>query len=211
MRDIQGERDRMVDRQIASRGIHDPQLLAALREVPRERFLADDLAAYAYSDSALPIEAGQTISQPYIVALMIAEAGLGPRSRVLEVGAGSGYAAAVMSRIAEHVFALERLPVLAALAEARMAERGYTNVTVRTGDGTLGWPEEAPFDAILVAASGRAIPEPLKQQLRIGARLVIPLGHHDEIQTLVRVTRTGADSYSVGELCAVRFVPLVGA
>ncbi|RJF85625.1 protein-L-isoaspartate(D-aspartate) O-methyltransferase [Sphingomonas cavernae] len=211
MRDFQVDRDRMVDRQIASRGITDPRLLAALRMVPREQFVSADMADYAYSDHALAIEAGQTISQPYIVALMIAEARIDANARVLEVGAGSGYAAAVMSRIADHVFTIERVPLLADLAAMRMAELGYDNVTVHAGDGTLGWPEEAPFDAILVAASGRIIPEPLKQQLAIGGRLVIPLGGHDDIQTLVRVTRTGADSFAIAELCAVRFVPLIGA
>lgn len=211
MRDFEAERNEMVDRQIAGRGITDPWLLAALHSVPRERFVADDMADYAYSDRALPIEAGQTISQPYIVALMIAEARLRSDSRVLEVGAGSGYAAAVMSRIAAHVFAIERHPLLVDLAAERMERLGYDNVTIRAGDGTLGWPEEAPFDAILVAASGRIIPEPLKEQLTIGGRLVIPLGGYDDIQTLVRVTRTGDDSFEVGELCAVRFVPLIGA
>lgn len=211
MRDFQARRNRMVDRQIAGRGIADPRLLAALREVPRERFMSGELADYAYGDHALPIEAGQTISQPYIVALMIAEARLTPRSRVLEVGAGSGYAAAVMSRIAARVFAIERHAVLADLAAARMAALGYANVVVRTSDGSLGWPEEAPFDAILVAASGRVVPEPLKQQLAIGGHLIMPLGGRNDIQTLVGITRKGEDEFAMTDLCAVRFVPLVCA
>ncbi|MCW4463145.1 protein-L-isoaspartate(D-aspartate) O-methyltransferase [Sphingomonas sp. BT-65] len=200
----------MVERQIAGRGIADPALLDAMREVPREAFVPEAVREFAYEDSPLPIEAGQTISQPYIVALMIEAARIGPGDRVLEIGLGSGYAAAVMSRIAGHVYTIDRHAELTALARGRMAQLGYDNVEIRTADGTAGWSECAPFDAILVAAGGPELPEPLCRQFAIGGRLVMPVGDIEE-QRLMRVTRTAADSFDREDLGAVRFVPLVGA
>ena len=199
----------MVAWQIESRGIHDPAVLGAMREVPREAFVPDELAARAYEDGPLPIGEGQTISQPYIVALMIAAARIEPGDRVLEVGAGSGYAAAVAARIAAEVYAIERHPALAEAARIRLATLGYANVTVIAGDGSGGLPGEAPFDAILVAARSPEVPEALKHQLKIGGRLVIPVGG-DAMQALCRITRTGAEDWTGDELCAVRFVPLIG-
>jgi protein-L-isoaspartate(D-aspartate) O-methyltransferase len=200
----------MVERQLKARGIGDPHVLAAMGEVPRERFVPERLAEFAYEDGPLPIGEDQTISQPYIVALMIESAGLGPGDRVLEVGAGSGYAAAVMSRIAAEVYAVERHESLARQAQMRLLELGYDNVAVIAGDGSGGLPDNAPFDAILVAAGGDKVPEPLKRQLKIGSRLVVPVGG-ETMQSLLCVTRTGEDSWSEDNLGGVRFVPLIGA
>ncbi len=208
--DFEQARATMVDRQIAARGIRDERLLAALCEVPRERFVSEEFARFAYGDGPLPIEAEQTISQPYIVAHMIEEARVAPGQRVLEVGAGSGYAAAVLSRIADHVFAIERHAELAELARQRLKALGYDNAEVRAGDGTKGWPEEAPFDAVLIAAGGPQVPEPLKAQLAIGGRLVMPLGSAG-VQTLVRITRRSDNEVDTENLGDVRFVPLIGA
>ncbi|WP_188054831.1 protein-L-isoaspartate(D-aspartate) O-methyltransferase [Sphingosinithalassobacter sp. CS137] len=208
--DFEQARATMVDRQIAARGIRDERLLAALREVPRERFVSEEFARFAYEDGPLPIEAEQTISQPYIVAHMIEEARVAPGQRVLEVGAGSGYAAAVLSRIADQVFAIERHAELAELARQRLKTLGYDNAEVRAGDGTKGWPEEAPFDAILIAAGGPQVPEPLKAQLAIGGRLVMPLGSAG-VQKLIRVTRRSDNEFDTENLGDVRFVPLIGA
>lgn len=202
-------RDRMVERQIKARGIRDPRLLDAMREVPRDVFVREDLAEFAYDDTPLPIAEGQTISQPYIVAAMIDAAAIGPGDRVLEVGAGSGYAAAVLSRMAGEVFAIERHAALADAAGLRLARLGYDNVTLIAGDGSGGLADAAPFDAILVAARGPFIPDALKQQLKLGGRLVIPVGDAD-VQTLWRVTRTGAQAWENDDLGAVRFVPLIG-
>ena len=166
----------MVERQIRRRGIADPAILAAFGEVPRERFVAEDMSEFAYDDGPLPIGEGQTISQPYIVACMIDAAEVTTGERVLEVGAGSGYAAAVLSRIAGEVFAIERHAILARQARERIEALGYANCTVIAGDGMEGLPEEAPFDAILVAARGIEVPEALERQLAIGGRLVIPVG-----------------------------------
>ncbi len=211
MTDYAALRDIMVDRQIAGRGIASAPLLAAMREVPRELFVPDGMKAHAYEDGPLPIEAGQTISQPYIVALMIDAAGVRPGGRVLEIGAGSGYAAAVMSRIADRVVAIERHADLARLAAARMTRLGYDNVRIVRGDGSAGWPEEAPYDAILVAASGSHVPEALKAQLAIGGVLVMPLGAPHAAQSLIRLVRVSEGAYEQEDLGAVRFVPLIGA
>jgi protein-L-isoaspartate(D-aspartate) O-methyltransferase len=178
--------------------------------VPRERFVSDALAEFAYEDTPLPIEAGQTISQPYIVAHMIEAAEVQPGDRVLEIGAGSGYAAAVMSRIADRVHTIERHPDLAEIARRRFAALGYDNVEVLVGDGTLGWPEAQPFDAILAAAGGPSIPQPLRKQLAVGGRLVIPVGPTDQ-QELVRLTRVSERNYEEEKIGDVRFVPLIGA
>ncbi len=202
-------RHRMVDEQVAARGVHDPRVLAAMREVPREAFVAPGFEPFAYADSALPIESDQTISQPFIVAVMAAAMEIGPGDRVLEVGTGSGYAAAVLSRVAAEVFTVERHAELANLARERFARLGYDNVHVRVGDGTLGWPEAAPFDAIGVAAGGPAVPPALLQQLGEGGRLIIPTGPERSVQTLLRVRRTDG-AYVEEGLGPVRFVPLVG-
>jgi protein-L-isoaspartate(D-aspartate) O-methyltransferase len=210
MFDLATDRDRMVDRQLARRGLRDRYVLAAMRQVPREIFVPESLREFAYEDSALPIEAGQTISQPYIVALMIAAAEIQPGDRVLEIGAGSGYAAAVMSRIAERVYAIERIDELTRLAAERLNRLGYDNVELRTGDGTRGWPEAAPFDAILAAAGGPAIPQTLKKQLDVGGRLVMPVGETPRDQRLIKVTRTSAVDFEQADLGRVAFVPLIG-
>ncbi|MGF1549709.1 MAG: protein-L-isoaspartate(D-aspartate) O-methyltransferase [Sphingomonadaceae bacterium] len=201
-------RARMVERQIAARGISDPALLAAMRAVPRHRFVAPEIARHAYEDRPLPIGADQTISQPYIVALMIDAAELGPGDRVLEIGAGSGYAAAVMGMMADKVFAIERHEELAAAARRRIAELGFGNVEIVCGDGTRGLPEHAPFDAILVAAAGARVPEALRDQLAEGGRLVMPVGRRD-VQKLVRIERTPR-GFAERDLGGVRFVPLIG-
>jgi len=210
MLDMPYARERMVERQIAARGVHDPRVLAAMREVPREAFVPQALQEFAYEDSPLPIEAGQTISQPYIVALMAEAAQIRPEDRVLEIGAGSGYAAAVLSRIAAHVFTVERHETLTAQAARRLQRLGYGNVELRTGDGSGGWPEAAPFDAILAAAGGPAIPQVLKDQLEIGGRLVMPVGPEPREQRLIQVTRTAANHFEEQDLGGVNFVPMIG-
>jgi protein-L-isoaspartate(D-aspartate) O-methyltransferase len=210
MADFTQERERMVARQIAGRGIRDPRLQEAMREVPRHEFVPPDLAAMAYEDSPLPIEADQTISQPYIVALMIEAAEVAPGDKVLEIGAGSGYAAAVMGRIAERVVAIERHGELAELADARMKRLGYDNVEIVHGDGSKGWPSEAPYEAILAAASGSHIPEVLMRQLSIGGTLVMPVGEPAAVQKLIKVTRTAEEEFDQEDLGPVRFVPLIG-
>jgi protein-L-isoaspartate(D-aspartate) O-methyltransferase len=203
-------RERMVERQIAARGIRNPALLDAFRQVPREEFVARDYAGDAYGDHPLPIGAAQTISQPYIVALMIDAAGIGPDDRVLEVGAGSGYAAAVMGCIASEVIAIERKPELVEAARERIERLGYGNVRVVEGDGTRGWPEGAPYDAILAAASGSHVPPPLIDQLASGGRMVMPVGGRAWVQHLVKLTKHADGRVEQQRLCEVRFVPLIG-
>ena len=205
-------RDRavMVARHLRARGIDDPLLLAAMGNVPRETFVPEHLQEFSYEDSALPIEAGQTISQPYIVARMLELAEIKPGDKVLEIGAGSGYAAAVMSRMASKVFAIERHEELAKLARARLKRLGYANAEIIVADGTKGLPEEAPFQAIIVSAGGPHVPEALKQQLALSGRLIIPIGQFG-YQTLIRVRRTAKDSFEEEEdFGAVAFVPLIG-
>jgi len=204
-------RQQMIEYQLEARGLHDERILNAVKAVPREQFVPEDLVEFAYKDSPLPIEASQTISQPYIVALMIAALEVKPEDKVLEVGTGSGYAAAVLAQIADQVYTIERHKILADTARDRLKELGYTNVHVRHGDGTLGWPEQAPFDGIVVAAGGPTVPETLKQQLAIGGRLVIPVGETQNTQTLLRVRRTSENEFIEEDLGAVRFVPLIGA
>jgi len=210
MLDLAYARERMIERQVAQRGVRDSHVLDALRAVPREAFVPEGLREFAYEDTPLPIEAGQTISQPYIVALMVEAAAVRPGDRVLEIGAGSGYAAAVLGQIAERVYAIERHETLSRLAAERMRRLGYDNVEVHTGDGTRGWPEAAPFDAIVVAAGGPAIPQTLKDQLDIGGRLVLPVGETQREQRLVKVTRTSATHFEEEDLGGVMFVPLIG-
>lgn len=202
-------RNRMVETQIARRGVRDPAVLAAMRQVPREAFIGAGFEEFAYEDSALPIPEAQTISQPYIVAAMAQAAEIRPEHRVLEIGTGSGYAAAVLSRIAREVYGIERHASLSEAATERFSHLGYRNIALKTGDGSQGWPEQAPFDAIIVSAGGPEVPETLKRQLKVGGALVVPVGPRDE-QRLKRVTRTAEDSYDEDDLGAVRFVRLIG-
>ena len=203
-------RDEMVEKAIFRRGVRSELVLNAMRAVPREAFLPDQLREFAYQDSPLPIEESQTISQPYIVAFMTEALALQGGERILEIGAGSGYAAAVLSRIAGEVYTVERIGQLAEKAAARLADLGYHNVHVRHEDGTKGWPEHAPYDGIVVAAGGPEIPKSLKEQLKIGGRLVIPIGRDPRVQELVRVTRISENRYDREDLADVRFVPLIG-
>jgi protein-L-isoaspartate(D-aspartate) O-methyltransferase len=202
------QRQEMVRSQLASRDIQDARVLMAMGRVPRHRFVPDDLHKYAYDDGPLPIGQGQTISQPYIVALMTQLVEPGPDERVLEIGTGSGYQAAVLAELAGEVVGIERVPLLAGEAEARLRALGYANVSVHVGDGSLGFAEEAPYDGILVAAAAPRIPEALLEQLAEGGRLVIPVGDSKE-QMLERAWRRGA-SYHIERLVPVRFVPLIG-
>lgn len=204
------ERARMVERDLVARGLQDPAVLAAMREVPRERFVDPGMEDAAYQDSPLPIGERQTISQPYIVALMAEAARLRPDDSVLEVGTGSGYAAAVFAQIAAQVRTIERHATLAHGAERRFAELGYGNIHVRVGDGSRGWPEHAPYDAIIVAAGAPEPPRALREQLAVGGRLVLPVGKLHFGQRLVRITRTGPDDFAHQDLGGVSFVPLVG-
>ena len=205
------DRERMVAIQLEARGITDPLVLDAMRVVPRERFVAAYLAAFAYDDGPLPIGEGQTISQPYIVAAMAEAVRIKPGERVLEIGTGSGYGAAVLSRIAGEVYTVERIGELAETARDRLAALGYDNVHVCEGDGTVGWPEHAPYEAILVTAGGPRVPEALLRQLAVGGRLIMPVGPEPRSQRLVRVTRTDAHEYEHENLEYVAFVPLIGA
>jgi len=203
-------RNRMVEAQIARRGVRDPRILSAMRMVPRELFIAPQFKDLAYEDGPLPIAEGQSISQPYIVAAMLEAAELTDDDKVVEVGAGSGYVTALLGRVADQVFAVERHAALTEAARERLRALGYDNVELRTADGSGGWPEAAPFDAIIVSAGGPQIPQALKEQLAIGGRLVMPIGMADE-QQLVRVVRLGLNDFKLRNLGAVRFVKLVGA
>ena len=208
---IRDRRDRMVDVQIAGRGIRDQRVLTAMRQVPREAFVDVGLEEFAYEDSPLPIAEQQTISQPYIVALMLEAAQIGEDDRVLEVGAGSGYAAAVAAQLARQVCAIERHALLVAQATERIRKLGYSNIELRLGDGTLGWPGNERFEVILVAAGGEQIPSALKRQLKIGGRLVIPIGGLHHAQELVKFTKRAENDFEEEHLGTVRFVPLVGS
>jgi len=203
------QHERMVEL-IVRRGVRDPAVLAAMRKVPREAFVAADRAHRAYDDTPLPIGEGQTISQPYIVAAMTEALRLRPDDRVLEIGTGSGYAAAVLAVIAAEVYSVECLGGLAASARRRLEELGFANVHMRHGDGTLGWPEHAPYDAIVVTAGGPDVPSSLVGQMAVGGRLVMPVGPTTRSQRLVRVVRTGEKTYDREWLEAVTFVPLIG-
>jgi len=210
-RDDWGGKERMVSEHLLARGIRDKSVLRAMREVPREEFLPPALVRFAYDDGPLPIEAGQTISQPYIVAYMIEALELEGTERVLEIGTGSGYAAAVLSRCAAEVFTVERIASLAESARGRLQALGYGNVTVHLGDGTLGWPEHGPYQGIVVTAGAPELPASLLSQLAPEGRLVIPVGPTQHLQTLIRVRRVGEHDFRREELCPVRFVPLIGA
>lgn len=210
MLDLESGRRAMVERHLARRGIHDARVLDAFRRVPREAFVPAELTEFAYEDTPLPIGQGQTISQPYIVALTIQELELRGGERVLEVGTGSGYAAAVLGCIAKEVYTIERISDLADSAGDRLQRLGFSNVHVTCGDGSLGWPEHAPYDAIEVAAGGPNAPPALLEQLALGGRLVMPIGTNDDSQVLVRITREGENDYRQESLGDVRFVPLIG-
>ena len=197
----------MVAEQLAARDIVDPVVLEVMRQVPRHLYVPGHLQEQAYTDGALPIGERQTISQPYIVACMTQALQLSQTDKVLEIGTGSGYQAAVLAEIVDRVYTIEIIPVLAASARARLARLGYDNVEVRTGDGYLGWPEQAPFDAIIVTAAPDHIPPALVEQLKDGGRLVLPVG--DFYQELVRVVRRG-DETRAETLLPVRFVPMTG-
>jgi protein-L-isoaspartate(D-aspartate) O-methyltransferase len=198
----------MVERQLRARGIADAAVLRAMGKVPRHRFVSSALESQAYSDRALPIEEGQTISQPYIVALMTELVELRGNERVLEVGTGSGYQAAVLAEIVKEVYTIEILPGLAASAGARLRQLGYPQVRVRAGDGYLGWPDAAPFDAIIVTAGATHIPQSLIAQLAEGGRLVIPIGPSSDRQDLILGRKTGG-RFVTRAVAPVRFVPLV--
>lgn len=210
MRDFAALREFMVVEQLEARGIRDAAVLAAMGEVPREVFVPPDLADLAYDDGPLPIDEGQTISQPYMVAFMTEALELAREDKVLEIGTGSGYAAAVLSRIVSKVHTVERFGSLAQVARQRLKSLGYGNVEVIVGDGSVGLPQHAPFDAIVVTAGAPGVPKPLMEQLAIGGRLVIPVGDIPYFQVLVRVRRLGEDDYRHESLMGCQFVPLIG-
>ncbi len=205
--DFGEERERMVEEQIEARGVRDPRVLAAMRAVPRHEFVPAEERAHAYRDRPLPIGQGQTISQPYIVAVMTELLEVSGDEKALEIGTGSGYQAAVLSQLAREVYTIEIVPELASRAAADLRRLGYANVHVRQGDGYRGWPEHAPFDAIVVTAAPEHVPQPLVDQLAVGGRLVLPVG--DLLQDLVLVTRD-AEGVRQERLLGVRFVPMTG-
>lgn len=210
MSDFEHDRHAMVRYQLRGRGVSDPRVLAAMGTVRREAFVPADERDFAYSDGPLPIGHGQTISQPLMVALMTQALKLSGGERVLEIGTGSGYAAAVLGEIASEVFTIERIAKLAEHATNTLQSEGYSNVQVKCGDGTLGWEEHAPYDAIVATAAGPSVPNALKEQLKITGRLVMPVGLRTGGQLLVRVTRLSESEYQYEELDGVRFVPLIG-
>jgi protein-L-isoaspartate(D-aspartate) O-methyltransferase len=200
----------MVERYIAAYGVRDELVLGAMDKVPRELFLPKEFREFAYEDSPLPIGDEQTISQPYIVAFMAEALMLKGGEKILEIGAGSGYGAAVLAEIAAEVYTVERLRKLAERAAATLAKLGYRNVHVLHGDGSRGWPQHAPYDGIAVAAGAPQIPESLKEQLKIGGRLVIPVGPDQRAQELIRIVRVSQSEYRTENIGDVRFVPLIG-
>jgi protein-L-isoaspartate(D-aspartate) O-methyltransferase len=210
MTDLTTEREAMVERQLRRRGITEPYILDAFRAVPREEFVGAHVAHLAYGDHPLPIEADQTISQPYIVALMIQAACVKSGDTVLEVGSGSGYAAAVLSRIARRVIGIERQHDLVEVSRSRLQRLGFSNVLIVEGDGTKGWPAEAPYDAILAAASGSHVPQAFVDQLKAGGRVVMPIGQPAWVQKLVCAAKNDDGSIQQSDLGSVRFVPLIG-
>lgn len=203
-------RGEMVDRQIAARGVRDEAVLEAMRAVPRHRLVPEDVRPYSYEDTPLPIGFGQTISQPYIVALMTELAQVKPGQRVLEVGTGSGYQAAVLAQMGAEVYTIEIVEPLAERAARDLASLGYTNVHVRAGDGYLGWPEAAPFDAVIVTAGATHVPQPLIDQLKPGGRMVIPVGETLHTQSLRLLVKQAEGRIVERDLLPVRFVPMTG-
>jgi len=208
MIDFPKARLKMVEEQVVTRGIKDPRVIAAMKKVPRHLFVEEALQNQAYSDYPLPIGEKQTISQPYIVAIMTEALQLTGKERVLEIGAGSGYQTAILAEMVRAVYSFERIRSLAIKARKLLLELGYNNVEVKFSDGTYGWPEEAPFDGIMVTAGSPDIPQPLVDQLALGGRLVIPVGD-ESIQDLIRITKT-EEGITKDDLGGCRFVKLVG-
>lgn len=205
------QRIRMVESQIRARGISDPRVLSAMENIPRHLFVDGGLQEQAYQDNPLPIGEGQTISQPYIVALMTEAMEITKKDKVLEIGTGSGYQTAILADLADQVFSIERIAVLASIARKRLDALGYFNVALRVGDGTYGWKEEAPFTAIIVTAGGPALPQHLLSQLAVGGRMVVPIGDR-QMQTLYKITKLSEDVDDLRKenLGGVRFVDLIG-
>lgn len=207
--DFNALRAQMVRQQISLRGIHDVAVLEAMGRVPREQFLPAQIRNYAYDDTPLPIGNNQTMSQPYIVALMAQAASLTPKSRCLEIGSGSGYSAAVLSRLCLHVDSIERIPELVNSAKEKCQALGYSNIHIICGDGTLGRPESAPYDAIVVTAGAPVLPKALLSQLNVGGSIIIPVGEL-HMQELIRLKKVGIEEHTQEVLEIVRFVPLLG-
>ncbi|MCE5333675.1 MAG: protein-L-isoaspartate(D-aspartate) O-methyltransferase [Desulfobacteraceae bacterium] len=208
MKNSQRARDRMVETQVAARGVHDQRVLEAMRKVPRHLFVDEALQDQAYNDHPLPIGEKQTISQPYIVALMTQSLELAGNEKVLEIGTGSGYQTAVLAELADRVYSIERYPALAQRAKGTLQRLGYNNTVVRVGDGSLGWPDDAPFEGIIVTAGTPKIPQPLVDQLAVSGRLVVPVGdRYSQELILVRRVAEGITKTNMG---GVRFVDLIG-
>ena len=201
-------RNRMVDKQIIGRGVKDPVVIKAMRKVPRHLFVPEEERTDAYSDYPLPIGEGQTISQPYIVAYMTEALELKPDDRVLEIGTGSGYQAAILAELVAEVYTIEIIPILGDRAQQILEGMGYTNVWVKVGDGYKGWPEKAPFDAVIVTCAPEEIPETLVEQLKEGGRMIIPVGEQNRVQKLVRAVKKGG-SLKIIDTVPVLFVPMV--
>ncbi|MEX2579432.1 MAG: protein-L-isoaspartate(D-aspartate) O-methyltransferase [Verrucomicrobiales bacterium] len=202
-------RERMVERQLEGRDIDDPKVLEAMKKVPRHEFMPENLRARAYTDRPLPIGHGQTISQPYVVAFMTQQLDPEPTDRVLEIGTGSGYQAAVLAELVEHVYTIEIVEPLADSAEKTLEQLDYENVTVKAGDGYQGWPEHAPFDAVIVTAAPDHIPQPLIDQLKEGGRMIIPVGKEGGIQQLRLLTKKEGE-IEEESVMPVQFVPMTG-
>ena len=209
MKDYTISRRRMVEEQVIDRGVTDPRVINAMLKVPRHNFVEEALAGKSYQDAPLPIGEKQTISQPYMVAVMSEALMLDGTETVLEVGTGSGYQAAVLALLAERVFSLERIPSLARSARKALDSNGFSKVNIRLADGTLGWLDKAPFDAIIVTAGAPQVPQEYLKQLAVGGRLVIPVGDR-ESQVLMRITRVGENDYKEEKMLGCRFVPLIG-
>ena len=210
MKDYTISRRRMVEEQVIDRGVTDPRVLAAMLKVPRHKFVEEALAGKAYQDAPLPIGEKQTISQPYMVAVMSEALMLDGSERVLEVGTGSGYQAAVLALLADRVFSLERIPSLARRARKVLDDNGFSKVNIRLADGTVGWQDMAPFDGIIVTAGAPKVPQEYLDQLSLGGRLIIPVGDR-ESQVLMRITRVGEAEYKEEKMLGCRFVPLIGS